>query len=99
MFPFPAVRFVFFGFWQGVAPLTFFSFLGLGSNYIRDCGLGWCFAYIQHLVIVPFLARCILRRLVLIILVVSKTKKITRYMRFLFLTRFSISQFHKIINL
>jgi len=39
--------------------------------YIRDMLLGWCFAYIRHLVLVPFvLARCVLCRLDLIILAV-----------------------------
>jgi len=38
--------------------------MDLGSKYIRDGFLGWCFAYIRHPVIVSPLVRCVLRRLV-----------------------------------
>ena len=59
--------------WQRASPLLFYLIiLGLGFIYIRDVLLGWCFAYIRHLVIVPSLVRCVVRRLDLIILAVSK---------------------------
>jgi hypothetical protein len=60
------------------APILIFLF-GFRFQLYQDCGLVWCFAYIRHLVIVPILARCVLHRLVLIILAVSKKKNLCNF--------------------